>query len=127
MEFSFSTPAWRMILVRTVVGIAKRPHQVAKEVTRAHWRQLVVIADKNHGGARAIHCLEQPPGERDIHHRNFVHDEDVRFNRVQRIPRIRVAVEAEQPMDRACVVADHFLEAFGSLAGGRGQHDLGFR
>ena len=31
-----------------------------KEVARTHWRQLVVVADKHHGGARAIDGLKQP-------------------------------------------------------------------
>ena len=49
------------------------------------------------------------------------------INRVQRVPRIRVAVEAQQAMNRARFMADYFLEAFGGLAGGRGQHDLQFQ
>ncbi len=38
-----------------------------------------------------------------------------------------MAVEAQQAMNRARLVADDFLEALGGLASGRGQHDLQFQ
>ena len=41
---------------------------------------------------------------------------------IQGVLRVGVAIEAQQPMDRAGLMADNFLQALGSLAGGRRQH-----
>ena len=58
-----------------------RFHEIPKEVSRTHWRQLVVIAHQNHGGLLTVDGLKQPPGERDIHHGYFVDHQDVRLDR----------------------------------------------
>ena len=104
MEFSFNAPAWRMICVSTVVGMACAFTRSRSRSPRPHWG-TVVVPDQHHGGLGAVDGLKQPQGRRDVHHRNFIDHQNVALDWVQRIAEIGMAVETEQSVDGAGLVA----------------------
>ena len=80
-----------------------------------------MISDQHHRRLLQIHGLKQLPGERDVHHRDLVDDQQVGFDRVEEVPGIVVAVEAKQTVDRTRFVTNDLLEPLGGLPRWRGQ------
>jgi len=78
-----------VVQVNALEGRIRRPGHRAKHVADVHRRQLIRVAKENQAGVVG-HGVGELCHQREIHHRNFIDNEDVCGNRV-----VRVMAEAD--------------------------------
>ena len=102
-----------------------RAQDILEDRARADGRQLVDVADEDdvralrHGGEEIIH-------EHDVHHRDFVKDDDVGLQgivRVLREHRALAALRFEHAVDRHSLAACRFREALRRASRRRAEQD----
>ena len=78
------------------------PEQIGQDITGAHARQLIGIADEEEVGTRRD-GFDELVGKHGIEHADFVHDDQVRLQRMVRaVLRLAARTQAEDAMQRPC-------------------------
>ncbi len=101
--------------------------QIAEHAARPHRRQLIDVADENQMAMR-IDRAQQMIHQGEIHHRRFIDDDEVRFQRII-LGALKAAfarIEFEQTMNRHRFFAGAFGHALGGAPGRRRQDKADF-